>query len=658
MSARFWHGREVLKEYKQGRLVYEKQTSIPDYLCFTALEAGQFTLTIPAAVTPTYLSYVEWSKDGRTWTHTDNTSEAVTIDVQVAQGDKVYWRGSGESMGTAYTAANMSRFSSDARFNISGHIISLLKGDDLIDHLEHYNTSHIRNATFAQLFNDCTTLVDASELSLPTFTSYSSYIFYRTFHGCTSLIAAPALPSLQTATQCYRGTFQGCTSLVTAPSIAATILNGTGELYQTFQGCTALVTPPSDLWPTTLNSVSYYQTFQGCNHMTTMPTLHFTSLASNANHACYQMFSGCSLMEGEVAIDVPHAPHHAFCGMFGSCKITKAYVRCPSADQAAFMQTFFNMPTLADIDIVGATTLGGTQVYQSCFYGCRATRMNIVLPAGTLTDECYKQMFYTNGGTINHITCLATDISATDCTLNWLLQASSTGTFIQVEGVTWPRGASGIPTGWVDVEKRTMPSGYKQVEYLSNPNYGYININRAFEANAETLEIAFVKQATGASQPFGNSTYNYSYGSIKVAEQATALAVSVGVDYANKVYKAVSIASVSADEPHTLKYVGSSSGFQLYLDGVSKSTQTCAWDAVNPFAGNMVFSNSTNASKTAYFHTKPIYYLKIWDGNGVLALDYVPCIRKSDNVAGFYDMANNVFHKSDNANDFTAGEEI
>lgn len=27
MTARYWKGREVLKEYKQGRLVYEKQSS-------------------------------------------------------------------------------------------------------------------------------------------------------------------------------------------------------------------------------------------------------------------------------------------------------------------------------------------------------------------------------------------------------------------------------------------------------------------------------------------------------------------------------------------------------------------------------------------------------------------------------------------------------
>ena len=646
MTARYYKGREVLKEYKQGRLVYEKSTSIPDYLCFTALEAGQFTLTIPAAVTPTYLSYVEWSKDGRTWNHTDNTSEAVTIDVQVASGEKVYWRGSGESMGTAYTAANTSRFSSDARFNISGHIISLLKGDDLIDHLEHHNTSRIRNATFAQLFNDCTTLVDASELSLPTFTSYSSYIFYHTFHGCTSLIAAPALPSLQTATQCYRGTFQGCTSLVTAPSIAATILNGTGELYQTFQGCTALVTPPSDLLPRTLNSSSYYQTFQGCNHMTTMPTLHFTSLASNANHACYQMFSGCSLMEGEVAIDVPHAPHHAFCGMFGSCKITKAYVRCPSADQGAFQQAFFNMPTLADIDIVGATTLGGTQVYLSCFYGCRATRQSIVLPAGTLTDECYKQMFYVNGGTINHITCLATDISATDCTLNWLVGASSTGTFIQAEGVTWPRGASGIPTGWVDVEKRTMPSGYKQLLQVTSDGTAYIQLSFGFEGtdevaatfsvdNTQSNDKYIVSSQTwnsnnnryGLGQHLANHYYTPAFGGLSTGQTClTPLTANNGElhnwTYASRLFTLVDL-SLSKDVS-SITFGGVTTNLRLFYG---------------------MAPNNTKGAISSYKHIK---------GN-TTACDFVAAIRESDNTAGLYDLANDEFMT---CNGLTAGEEI
>ena len=55
-----------------------------------------------------------------------------------------------------------------------------------------------------------------------------------------------------------------------------------------------------------------------------------------------------------------------------------------------------------------------------------------------------------NGCTsINKITCLATDISATSCTENWLPNVSSTGTFIKNPDMNdWTTGVSGIPDGW------------------------------------------------------------------------------------------------------------------------------------------------------------------------------------------------------------------
>ena len=518
-AAIYNRGREVVKVYDHGKLAWQK--SIPDYLCFTALESGTFTLTIPAVVTPTYLSYVEWSKDGRTWNHTDNTSEAVTIDVQVAQGEKVYWRGSGSRMAYDYNANKYSVFSSTGTFDVSGDLRSLLFADDF----ENVTTTN-QQYCFTGLF-DGASVVDASNLRL-ALTGHAAYMYC--FRGCTQLLHAPALMEGNTIMQWqFHSTYQDCSNLITGTDLQATSV-GVRGFYYTYRSCTSLVKAPN-----------------------------ISSITTIGNSGLCAMFWGCTSL---------------------------TYIKCL---------------------------------------------------ATSLYDD----------GDASHF-----------ATSNWLVGASSTGIFIQAEGVVWPRGASGIPTGWVDVEKRTMPSGYKQVEYVANPNYGYININRAFESNAETLEIAFVKQATGASQPFGNTTYNYRYGSLKVFEQASALALNIGVDFANKVNKVVSIASVSAEEPHTLQYVGSSSGFQLYLDGVSKSTQTCAWDAVNPFATNLVFSGASSASYSQYSHTLPIYYVKIWDGNGALALDYVAAVRESDGVAGFYDMANNVFHKSDNANDFTAGEEI
>ncbi len=547
MSARYYKGREVLKEYKQGRLVYEKSTSIPDYLCFTALEAGQFTLTIPAAVTATYLSYVEWSKDGKTWTHTDNTSEAVTIDVQVAQGEKVYWRGSGNSTAMGVTVGTQnSQFSSSARFDVSGNIMSMLFADDFEGQLVLPNVRY----SFTALFRNCNKLVSAENLLLPAMTLRVE-CYRNLFLSCSNLVKGiKVLPAMQLMQNCYLQMYGACTSLVEGTEIPAT----------------------------TAVSQCCYGMYTGCSSLTIPKPILFTNTAS---YCCYQMYRFCTSLE--VAPDLTQA---------------------------------------------------------------------------TLADNCFRQMF--KGCTkLKYIKCLATNISATQCLLEWCDGVSSTGTFIQAEGVTWPRGASGIPTGWVDVEKRTMPSGYKQVEYVANPNYGYININRALNLNSEKVEIAFVKMASGNSCPLGNPTYNYRYGSLKVINISSALTIRVGVDYDDQVYKQVSISPVTADNPHTFQYVGNSSGFQLYFDGALKSTETCAWDAVSPYQSNLLFSANMNAaSSPASFHTNPIYYLKIWDSNNALAVDYVAAIRESDGVAGFYDMAANTFHKSDNANDFTAGEEI
>lgn len=99
--------------------------------------------------------------------------------------------------------------------------------------------------------------------------------------------------------------------------------------------------------------------------------------------------------------------------------------------------------------ILPATTLT-KYCYSYMFMNCRFDKAP-ELPATTLSDNCYKGTF--DGCTsLNYIKCLATDISATNCTLNWLNNVSSTGTFVKTASMnSWPTGASGIPNGWTVV---------------------------------------------------------------------------------------------------------------------------------------------------------------------------------------------------------------
>ena len=82
------------------------------------------------------------------------------------------------------------------------------------------------------------------------------------------------------------------------------------------------------------------------------------------------------------------------------------------------------------------------------FYLCPRIGISPVLKIKTLGNNCYKNMF--NGCTdLNYIKCLATDISATDCTYDWVSGVSATGTFVKSANMSgWTTGVSGIPAGW------------------------------------------------------------------------------------------------------------------------------------------------------------------------------------------------------------------
>lgn len=101
--------------------------------------------------------------------------------------------------------------------------------------------------------------------------------------------------------------------------------------------------------------------------------------------------------------------------------------------------------------ILPATTLSD-KCYHQMFYGCSNLTTAPVLPATTLAGHCYTNMFR-NCSNLKEITCLATDISAGYCTNEWVYGVSSTGTFIKNPSMTsWPTGDNGIPANWTVVD--------------------------------------------------------------------------------------------------------------------------------------------------------------------------------------------------------------
>lgn len=224
----------------------------------------------------------------------------------------------------------------------------------------------------------------------------ATYTFSRLFYQCIGLTSAKnlVLPATTLANYCYNNMFYGCTSLTTAPELPATTL--AKSCYASmFNGCTSLTTVP-ELPATTLAYNCYSYMFRDCTSLITAPELPATTLAEG----CYS-----SMLRG-----------------------------CTSLTTAPVLTAI----TLADY------------CYESMFRGCTNLTVAPELPATTLVGSCYQNMF--NGCTsLNSITCLATNISASNCTTYWVDGVAASGTFTKAASIStssWTRGTSGIPNGW------------------------------------------------------------------------------------------------------------------------------------------------------------------------------------------------------------------
>ena len=112
-----------------------------------------------------------------------------------------------------------------------------------------------------------------------------------------------------------------------------------------------------------------------------------------------------------------------------------------------YSNMFRDCTSLTTAPKLPATTLTNN-CYQTMFSGCTSLTKAPELPATTLAQSCYISMF--SGCTsLNYIKCLATDISASNCTNSWVRNVAASGTFVKADSMlSWTTGDNGIPSGW------------------------------------------------------------------------------------------------------------------------------------------------------------------------------------------------------------------
>ena len=120
-----------------------------------------------------------------------------------------------------------------------------------------------------------------------------------------------------------------------------------------------------------------------------------------------------------------------FCSLFKQSGVVSAknlILPVMTLTEACYRAMFSKAPYLVEAPSLPATTLA-TDCYWYMFELCPIAEAP-ELPAETLVKGSYGNMF-AGCNNLNYIKCLATNISASSCTVNWVSGVSSTGTFVK-----------------------------------------------------------------------------------------------------------------------------------------------------------------------------------------------------------------------------------
>ena len=276
------------------------------------------------------------------------------------------------------------------------------------------------------------------------------------------------------STYCYLYLFKKCTNLTTVPKSIPAKKQGQDACNGMF-AYTAITTAPA-LPATILANGCYIDTFHGCSKLVNPPELPATTLKTS----CYRAL----------------------------------FARCTS---------LVNAPELP------ATTLADG-CYRELFFGCTSLINPPELPAKTLTTSCYQQLFY-GCSKLNNVTVYANDISATNCTSNWLSGVASEGIFNNYGSATYTvNSPSGIPTGWAENKNEYF---YIENKY-NGTNKIYLKTQTSY-SKPDTGEFAKTIQYSKDKKTWTTIDLNYEY-TVGGSPLTTVTNLTLSLNKGEKVY--------------------------------------------------------------------------------------------------------------------------
>lgn len=185
-------------------------------------------------------------------------------------------------------------------------------------------------------------------------------------------------------------------------------------------------------------------------------------------------------------------------------------------------------------------------------------------------------------------------------------------------------------------KKGLLPSGYTQAEYLESSGTQYINTglegNDNYVISGKFYDAGGYCVVSGSNARYGTNYIGRISGSgglyrLLLSKKKCDIPISIGAHTFNISLK------------------------QVVFDNIQYS-----WNTDNNTVGQYLYLFCGYYPTIIYGAIK-LYYYQI-ELNGVLLRDYIPAIRNSDNVAGMYDLVNNIFYTNAGTGDFISGPEV
>lgn len=204
------------------------------------------------------------------------------------------------------------------------------------------------------------------------------------------------------------------------------------------------------------------------------------------------------------------------------------------------------------------------------------------------------------------------------------------------------------------IKKGRLPSGYQEVEYLkSSDGVAYIDVNYLVSINSK-IEIRQASSGNNQTGVIGGGGSGWcvagSYGSTIGLASLFCVTTRQG-----KLY-------LPYDENVHTYYI--SNGYQRIDDTEFYDTTISSFnpsDGMPDTAYDNVRKFGLFRCNTRYRYNQSgfmeIYYCKMWDYDELMR-DLIPCYRKSDSVAGMYDLVNDVFYTNAGTGSFIIGPDV